>query len=554
VTKLTSTYDVVILGSGIAGSTLGAVLARNGVKVLLADAANHPRFAVGESMIPQFVSWLQVISERYDVPELQALTDANTINQQISNTFGRKQHFGFMLHRPGEEPDPAQSHQFVIPDTLASASHLYRQDSDAYLFRVAVKYGCDTRQQWRVAKVAIDEEQVTLVGTDGAEITARYLVDASGYRSPLADHLGLREEPARFQHHSRSLFTHMIGVPPYDDIVRDTDQTRPPVPWHNGTMHHLFERGWFWIIPFDNHELSRNPVCSVGVTLDPRLYPKPDDMSPEQEFNELAARFPAVQRQLAGARKVREWVSTGRLQYSSNQTVGQRWCLMSHAAGFLDPLYSRGMSNTFEIIAALVPRLLGALAEDDFDEERFKFVEELEQGLLDYNDTLVNCSFIAFSHFRLYDAVFRIWGSGTTPGTLRINNALRSFRESGDPAILDDLEKVKYNGLWWPDSDTYKALIDVMGEVCLQYEAKEIDGDAAADRLFGLINDSEVMFPGFGWKDPDHRFIYPSPREVGEFLAWASRSPLPELAAIGREALEYLRKSGMLPTVEAASR
>jgi tetracycline 7-halogenase / FADH2 O2-dependent halogenase len=551
VTKRTSTYDVVILGSGIAGSTLGAVLARNGVKVLLADAANHPRFAVGESMIPQFVAWLQVLSERFDVPELQALTDANTINQQISNTFGRKQHFGFMLHRPGEEPDPSQAHMFVIPDTLASASHLYRQDSDAYLFRVAVRYGCDTRQQWRVSKVAVDDDQVTLIGADGAEVTARYLVDASGYRSPLADHFGLREEPARFQHHSRSLFTHMIGVPPYDEVVLDTEATRPPVPWHNGTMHHLFERGWFWIIPFDNHELSRNPVCSVGVTLDERLYPKPEDMSPEEEFNALAARFPAVHRQLVGARKVREWVSTGRLQYSSNQTVGKRWCLMSHAAGFLDPLYSRGMSNTFEIIASLVPRLLSALADDDFDTERFRFVEELEQGLLDYNDILVNCSFIAFSHHRLYDAVFRIWGSGTTPGTLRINNALRTFRETGDPGVLDALENVRHNGLWWPDSDTYRSLLDEMNKTCLRYEAGEVDGDTAADYLFGLIEQSEVMFPGFGWKDPNHKFIYPSPREVGQFVVWAAQSRLPELSTIGKEGMAYLRKAGLMNGVGA---
>lgn len=553
-TKRTSNYDVVILGSGIAGSTLGAVLARNGVKVLLADAANHPRFAVGESMIPQFVAWLQVISERFDVPELQALTDANTINREISNTFGRKQHFGFMLHRPGEEPDPTESHMFVIPDTLASASHLYRQDSDAYLFRVAVKYGCDTRQQWRVTKIAIDEDQVTLIGADGSEVSARYLVDASGYRSPLADHFGLREEPSRFRHHSRSLFTHMIGVPPYDEVVRDTPETRPPVPWHNGTMHHLFDRGWFWIIPFDNHELSRNPVCSVGVTLDPRMYPKPEDMTPEEEFNELASRFPAVQRQLAGARKVREWVSTGRLQYSSTQTVGRRWCLMSHAAGFLDPLYSRGMSNTFELIASLVPRLLAALADDDFDEERFRFVEELEQGLLDYNDILVNCSFIAFKHHRLYDAVFRIWGSGTTPGTLRINNALRTFRETKDPSVLDALENVRHNGLWWPDSDTYRALLDVMNETCLRYEAGEIDGDTAADHLFGLIQDSEVMFQGFGWKDPNHRFIYPSPRDVAEFVGWAASSPLPELSTIGQEGLDYLRKAGLLGGVEVGGR
>ncbi|MFR9776137.1 NAD(P)/FAD-dependent oxidoreductase [Micromonospora sp. MS34] len=541
--KQRPSYDVVILGSGIAGSTLGAVLARSGAKVLLADAATHPRFAVGESMIPQLVSWLQMLAERYDVPEFHALCDATTINEQISNTFGQKRHFGFMLHRPGEEPDPRESNQFVIPDELSSSCHLYRQDCDAYLFRAAVKYGCESRQQWRVSGIILDHDGVTLTGVDGHEVRARYLVDASGFRSPLADHLQLREEPCRFLHHSRSLFTHMVGVQPFDEIVPAAPQDQPPVPWHDGTMHHLFERGWFWIIPFDNHKLSRNPVCSVGVTLDPRLYPRPEDISPEEEFARLANRFPAVARQLEGARKVREWVSTGRLQYSSRQTVGRRWCLMSHAAGFLDPLYSRGMSNTMEVIAALAPRLLDALADEDFDEERFRYVEELEQGLLDYNDILVNCSFIAFSHYRLWDAVFRVWGCGTTPGTLRINKALRTYRATRDASLFDTLEKVPHVGLWWPDSDAFKAVLDGTAEACARYESKEIDGDTAADIILRLVQQSEAVPPDFGWKDPEKRFIFPDRRQMMDFLRWAATSPLPELSSLGGESLDAILKA-----------
>ncbi|WP_341845524.1 NAD(P)/FAD-dependent oxidoreductase [Kitasatospora purpeofusca] len=544
VSTQTPSHDVVILGSGIAGSTLGAVLARSGAKVLIADAGTHPRFAVGESMIPQLVAWLQVLAERYDVPEFQALTDATTINEKVSNTFGRKQHFGFMLHRPGQEPDPDESHQFVIPDALTSASHLFRQDSDAYLLRVAVGYGCDTRQQWRAEKIDFDDDGVTVTGTDGHVVRARYLVDASGFRSPLADHLGLREEPARFKHHSRSLFTHMIGVKPFDDVLDVPERSRPPVRWHNGTMHHLFERGWFWIIPFDNHESSRNPLCSVGVTLDPRLYPKPADLTAEEEFAQLLGRFPAVERQFEGARKVREWVSTGRLQYSSGKTVGRRWCLMSHAAGFLDPLYSRGMSNTFEIIHALAPRLLAALAEDDFTEDRFRYVEELEQGLLDYNDTLVNCSFIAFSHFRLWDAVFRVWGSGNTPGTLRINNALRKYRNDGDASVFDALEKVPNTGLWWPDNDDFKTLLDGTAQACAQYEAGEIDGDRAADIVLRLVRESGAVHEGFGWKDVDRRFIHPGRDQILDFLQWAAKSPVPALGTVGRESLDALLAAG----------
>ena len=70
----TNTYDVAILGSGMAGGMLGAVLARNGVRVLLIDAGTHPRFAVGESTIPYTSGMTRLIADRYGVPELKPLS------------------------------------------------------------------------------------------------------------------------------------------------------------------------------------------------------------------------------------------------------------------------------------------------------------------------------------------------------------------------------------------------------------------------------------------------------------------------------------------------
>ena len=54
---------------------------------------------------------------------------------------------------------------------------------------------------------------VKLQTSAGEEIRARYLVDGTGYRSILADRFGLRENPTRLKHHSRTLFTHMVDVP-----------------------------------------------------------------------------------------------------------------------------------------------------------------------------------------------------------------------------------------------------------------------------------------------------------------------------------------------------
>jgi FADH2 O2-dependent halogenase len=538
--------DVMIIGSGIAGAMLGAILARNATKVVLVDGASHPRFAVGESTIPHLLLRMHILARRYGVPEITHLQDIGTITKKVSNSHGVKKHFGFQHHHPGQEPNPREAIMAATPKTLYRASHLYRQDSDAYLFHVAVKYGCEPRQNWRVADIDFDDDGVTVVGQNGERVRARYLVDASGFRSPLADKLDLREKPTRLKHHSRSLFTHMIGVRPFEEVIETPPKhLLPPLRWHEGTLHHVIERGWFWVIPFNNYPGSANPVVSVGLTFDERMYPKRADLSPEEEFYHYANQYPAIARQFAGARRVREWVSTDRLQYSAKQSVGYRWCLMSHAAGFLDPLFSRGMSNTVEVIDALAWRLLDALREDDFSEERFSYVEKLEQGLLDYNDELVNTAFISFSNFKLWDAVFRIWAFSSNYGAMRLTQAELRHQLTGDDQIFKDLEKAPYTGFWWPDDLEMKRMWDTMVETVEKCEVGEISSDDAADKLFRLVEQSPLPPESFGYKDPDNQWIYPSVPDLVRFMTWAIRSGPPNVKELASGTLRMSVRSGL---------
>ncbi|OZM83077.1 NAD(P)/FAD-dependent oxidoreductase [Pseudonocardia sp. MH-G8] len=515
-------YDVVILGAGLAGSVLGAILARNGARTLIVDAGTHPKFAIGESMIPYTLLALRTIAERYDVPEIATLASFDSCIKEINTSFGWKKHFGFMRHEIGKEPDPRESNQFNTPGVLNKSSHLFRQDTDAYLYNAAVRYGCESKLATRVVDVDFDADGVSVTTTGGESIRGRYLVDASGFRSPLAEKLGLREEPCRFRHHSRSLFTHMVGVQSTDDALRHGKAERPPLPWSDGTMHHLFDRGWFWVIPFNNNPRSKNPLVSVGVTMDPRKYPKQPGVSPEEEFLEFASRFPAVERQFRDARAVRPWVSTDRLQYSSSHSVGERWCLMSHAAGFLDPLFSRGLSNTAEVVNALACRLLAALQDDDFSVERFSYVERLEQGLLNYNDELVDCAYIAFDHYPLWNAVFRVWSFGSVLGAFRLQNAMTKFRRAGDPSAIAELENAPHTGLWWPDHEEYHALFRLMVDQVHAYERGEISGDEAADRLFAELEKADYIPPGVGFDDRNQPFLYPTPRKLMRTVFWVA--------------------------------
>jgi tetracycline 7-halogenase / FADH2 O2-dependent halogenase len=521
--------DVVILGSGLAGSVAGAILARHGADVMLVDAASHPRFAIGESMTGFTEDWLNLLSERFDVPEIKSLATVKESTRDIGPFFGVKAHFGFALHHPRQESDPTETWQFALPAVRDKDAHLYRQASDAFMFQVAARYGCTPRQNWRVVDIDFDDDGVTVTGHTGEVLRGKYLIDASGFRSPLAQKLGLRETPTRFKHHSRSLFTHYVGIKPFDEVSGHPKRMRPPVAWHRGTMHHLIDRGWFWIIPFDSYQGSKNPLCSVGLTFDERVYPKPRDMTPEQEFQHYLDMYPAIRRQFEGARRVREWVSTDRIQYSSRQTVGDRWCLTSHAAGFIDPLYSRGLSNTFEVINALVARVLDALKDGDFSAARFEYVERLEQGLLQFNDDIVNSSFISFSDARLWNAMFRVWGAFHIPGGMRVNQARMRFAHDKDDGHFRELENAPYPGLWFPVSDEVKHMIDTAAETCEKYEAGEMTADTAADILLRVVRESKFVTPVLGWKDPEQRLLYPTAGRMAQFMYWNWRQGPPQI-------------------------
>ncbi|TGB15145.1 tryptophan 7-halogenase [Streptomyces sp. MZ04] len=533
-------YDVIILGSGIAGSILGAVLARNGAKVMLVDAGVHPRFAVGESSIPRTLNMFRIIAERYDVPELELFCSFDKAIKEIAPTMGRKLHFGFMMHEEGKEPDPAHTTQLGthIPDL--HTSHLFRQDTDSYLFHLAVKYGCVARQAYRVQNVDFGEHEVTISGQDGTRFRTRYLVDASGFRSPVAEQLGLRAGPDALKHHARSLFTHMIDVRPTDECLKMPKEERPPLPWVMGTMHHVFERGWFWVIPFNNDPGSINPLVSVGLTFDERRYPKPDDITPAEEFARHVSRFPVLERIFADAKTVRPWVSTGRFQYTSTQTVGHRWCMMSHAAGFIDPLYSRGLSNTGEVIDAVAWRLLRALKDDDFSEERFAYVERLQQSLVRYNDNLVNCSFISWSDWDLWNAVYRVWAASQMPASMRLSRAVERFRISRDEQVFTDLEDEEFVGSPFPNK-AYDELFFEMVRLCDAVDHGELRSGDAGAQLMRAVRSSPAVLPMQGLDDPESRFVAKTRESFLGLARW--------LAAEGPQDMRYLVDN---PRIKAA--
>jgi FADH2 O2-dependent halogenase len=416
---------------------------------------------------------------------------------------------------------------------------------DAYLFHLAAKAGAHPRLATRIADVEIDPDTGVVLRTDkGEEFRASYVVDASGYRSPLSDTFALREEPTRARTHTRTLFTHMIGVQPYDNAP-SAQPHRKPSPWHNGTLHHCFDGGWVWVIPFDNHPGARNPLCSVGLTLDPRKYPK-NGASPEQEWADFLARFPEIAWQFTKAVAVRPWVSTGRLQYSAKQVVGERFCLTSHAAGFIDALYSRGMTNTTEVINALAWRLIEASRDGDWSTKRFEHVEALQQGLFDVHDDLVYSSFVGFSNYELWNAVNRVWQLTTMLGNIVIEDAYYRFAYGDrDDQVFRDMEQAGEPGSPFAVSAEFSELLPLTVQACREVEAGTTTPEEAASRILGKIAVATYLPPAFGFGEPDNRCFSATPGKMARNAVWSLRHAPKDIAVMSRRATAGLIRMRM---------
>ena len=479
-------YDVAIIGSGIGGSTLAGVLARQGLSVIVFEGGQHPKFAVGESMILETSEMMRALAEFYDVPELAYFSSENYF-KYAGFSHGVKRHFGFTHHLPGREQNLRNSLQAVIPkEPYGHEMHLYRQDTDYFLTSVAISYGATILQNTLVADIDIQPDGVTITTKSGQTHRADYLVDAGGFRSLVADKLGWRHHD--LQTHTRAIFTHMVDVPCYNDITAPPKEYDVPFRWSEGTLHHIFKGGWLWIIPFNNHVDSTNPLCSVGLQLDPRIHPARPDLSPEAEFNAFLEQFPKMKEQLQNARAVRGWVRAERLQYSSRHIVGDRFALLGHAAGFIDPLYSKGLYVTHMTVMLLADLLIKAKKTNDYSAGAFQPLEKLTLNYVAMHDRLVANSIKSWSHYELWRVYSIQWLLGAYLEYLRLSiTRMRSKDRDEYISLLKD-NRLAGGGFqrFFETQEKIDALIE------------QVNPDDEAD-VARVVAEARALFASFRW-------------------------------------------------------
>ena len=344
------TVDVLVIGGGPAGTTAATLLSRKGWQVVMLEKGVHPRFHIGESLLPMNLPILDRLGVLERVREIGVFKPgADFPLQDNANSVN--------VFRFDRALNPVFPHAYQVK----------REEFDHLLFENARDSGVDARMQVAVEKVEFDDDgrpatvHARTAAGEALAFAPRYLVDASGRETFMGGKLKLKKKNAL--HQSAAIFSHFRGV-----------TRREGADAGNITVER-FAHGWMWLIPL------RDDVMSVGAVCFPE-YLKQRRGDNEAFLMQTLQDTPSVWMRMQGAERIAPVHVTGNYSYTCTRMTGPGWVMVGDAYAFIDPVFSSGVylgMNSGEHAASVVD---GALREPASEARLQRAMEKrLKRGL-----------------------------------------------------------------------------------------------------------------------------------------------------------------------------
>ena len=374
-------FDVAIIGGGPAGSSMGAYLAKAGVRCVVFERELFPRPHVGESLVP---SSTRVFRDLDFLPQME--------EAKFPHKFGAvwtaddKQKNPYQLGWEGLAADCHADIRFDEREQVGVNKnytyHVDRGKFDLMLLQHAHKLGAEVYEGVKVNAVDFGpREQVVrfTMGSNGRErnakemsVSARMVVDASGRNTFLGNQLKLKVQDTVFDQYA--IHTWFDN---YDrKVFSKKDDHRDYI-----FIHFLpISNTWLWQIPITD------TVTSLGVVTQKKNFAK-SKSDREKFFWESVASRPRLEETLRKADRIRPFKDEGDYSYAMKQLCGDRFVLVGDAGRFVDPIFSTGVSIALNSSRFAHKDILAALEKNDFSRERFStFENTLRVGTRNWYD------------------------------------------------------------------------------------------------------------------------------------------------------------------------
>ena len=301
--------DVLVVGGGPAGSTISALLADQGWNVHVLEKDPHPRFHIGESLLPHT---LPILKQLGVLPDVEKIGIVKYGAEMVSHRYGRTQMFYF-----SKALDESQPYAFEVK----------RSEFDAILLKNAVAKGAQVHEGIRAERVEFRPGTTSIVhahnkaGSPMAWET-KFVVDASGRDTFLSAQLGGKQRSQT--HNSAAIFGHFEGV----GRLPGKDEGNITVGW--------LDHGWCWLIPF------KDGTTSVGVVCWPD-YIKSCTTPLDQFFLNTLRQSPTIAKRMSQATLLTPVYAAANFSYRRETMSGDGYLMVGDAFAFIDPVFSSGV-------------------------------------------------------------------------------------------------------------------------------------------------------------------------------------------------------------------
>jgi flavin-dependent dehydrogenase len=348
-----TSYDVIVIGGGPAGSTISSILAREGRRVVLFEKERFPRHHIGESLMTDTYFTFQRMGL---LEKLKASPFVRKYSVQFANPAGRESRPFYFFE--------ANHHECAVTWQVTRAQF------DLMLIEHAAEQGAKVYQETQIKRVLFNGARAYGVEarlSDGSlqEFYAPVVVDATGQTAMLSNKFGWRVRDPKLK--KAVLYSYFQGAHREPDLNGGaTLVLRTPAG----------SNGWFWYIPLEND------ITSVGVVADPEYLVQGRGQDLAKIFHEEIEKVESCRRRVAGATRVDKIYSILDYSYRSKSCAGDGFILIGDAYGFLDPIYSSGVLLALKMAELAADSIHDAFRSNDFSAARLgHYQAKLDQGI-----------------------------------------------------------------------------------------------------------------------------------------------------------------------------